>query len=216
MAQKLGLSRLVRRVFSPDSWHPPPAPLRDARDALGATRAARTHVAAVVRGLVTVGDDALAGSTSHADESQRMPTKPSLGFVGGHAVHEGPGGGCPFPQHVYDAVAAALAQGISVEQMQVDLPALAGMSRRAVLQLAKKVEAGGRVPGRHGVHAITREVLRHLHLLVGRRLLDGRQASPDLLVQRRRHTASRGRRREVVLVEELEGVPAVVGLGFRV
>lgn len=60
--------------------------------------------------------------------------------------------GCPFPQHMYDAVAAALAQGMSVERMQVGLPELAGMSSRAVLQLAKKVEAGGRVPGRHGVH----------------------------------------------------------------
>jgi len=46
-----------------------PAPLRDARDALGATRTTPAHVAAVVRSLVTVGDDALAGSTSHADET---------------------------------------------------------------------------------------------------------------------------------------------------
>ena len=58
--------------------------------------------------------------------------------------------------------------------------------------------------------AITREVLRHLHLLVGRRLLDGRQTSPDLLVQRGRRTASCGRRSDVVLVEALEGGPAVV------
>ena len=74
-----------------------------------------------------------------------MPTKPPLGFVGGRAVYEGPRGGCPFPQHVYDAVAAALAQRMSVEQIQV-LPELRGMSRKAVLQLMKKVEAGGRVP----------------------------------------------------------------------
>ena len=93
-----------------------------------------------------------------------MPTKPPVGFVGGRAVHEGPGGGCPFPQHVYDAVAAALAQGMSVEQMQVDLPALAGMSRRAVLQLAKKVETGGRVPGRHGVHRNHRRKVHALHV----------------------------------------------------
>lgn len=48
---------------------PSTCPLRDARDALGATHTARTHVVAAVRGLVTVGDDALAGSTSHADET---------------------------------------------------------------------------------------------------------------------------------------------------
>ena len=82
----------------------------------------------------------------------RMPTKPPLGFVGGRAVHEGPRGGCPFPQHVYDAVAVALAQRMSVERMQVDVHGLTGMPRKAVLQLAKKVEAGGRVPGRHGRH----------------------------------------------------------------
>ena len=81
-----------------------------------------------------------------------MPTKPPLGFVGGRAVHEGPGGGLPFPQHMYDAVAAALAQQMSVHQMQVGVPALRGMSSKAVLQLAKKVAARGRVPGRHGVH----------------------------------------------------------------
>ena len=54
------------------------------------------------------------------------------------------------------------------------------------------------------------EALRPLHLLAGRRGQDGRQASLDLLVQRGRRTASRGRRSDVVLVEELEGVPAVV------
>jgi hypothetical protein len=93
-----------------------------------------------------------------------MPTKPPLGFVGGRAVHEGPGGGLPFPQHVYDAVAAALAQQMSVHQMQVDLPALHGMPRRAVLHLAKKVEAGGRVPGRHGVHRNHRRKVHALHV----------------------------------------------------
>ena len=51
-----------------------------------------------------------------------------------------------------DAVAPAVAQQMSVHQMQVDLPALRGMSGRAVSLLAKKVAAGGRVPGRHGVH----------------------------------------------------------------
>ena len=106
-----------------------------------------------------------------------MPTKPPVGFVGGRAVHEGPGGGCPFPQHVYDAVAAALAQGMSVEQMQVDLPALAGMSRRAVLQLAKKVETGGRVPGRHGVHRNHRRKVHALHV--------------NFLLQRMRETGAR-------------------------
>ena len=93
-----------------------------------------------------------------------MPTKPPLGFVGRRAVHEGPGGGCPFPQHVYDAVAAALAQRMTVERMQVDVPALAGMSSKAVLQLAKKVEAGGRVPGRHGVHRNQRRKVHAPHV----------------------------------------------------
>lgn len=81
-----------------------------------------------------------------------MPTKPPLGFVGGRAVHEGPRGGFPFPQHMYDAVAAALAQQMSVRDMQVGVPALRGMSSKAVLQLAKKVADRGPVPGRHGVH----------------------------------------------------------------
>lgn len=54
--------------------------------------------------------------------------------------------------HVYDGVAAALRQRMSANQMQVDVPAVRGMSRRAVLKLAKKVETGGREPGRHGVH----------------------------------------------------------------
>ena len=34
----------------------------------------------------------------------------------------------------------------------VDVPKLVGMLRKTVLQLAKQVEAGGRVPGRHKVH----------------------------------------------------------------
>ncbi len=61
----------------------------------------------------------------------------------------------PFPQHVYDAAALALARGMSVERMRVLVPQLAGMPHKAVFQLAKKVEARGRVPGRHGVTAIT-------------------------------------------------------------
>jgi hypothetical protein len=81
-----------------------------------------------------------------------MPTKPPLGFVGGRAVHEGPGGGLPFPQHVYDAVAAALVQQMNVHEMHVGVLALRGMSGRAVSLLAKKVADRGRVPGRHGVH----------------------------------------------------------------
>ncbi len=106
-----------------------------------------------------------------------MPTKPPLGLVGGRAVHEGPGGGCPFPQHLYDAVAAALAQRMSVEQMQVDVHALAGMPHRAVLQLAKKVEAGGRVPGRHGVHRNHQRKVHALHV--------------NFLLQRMRETGAR-------------------------
>ena len=106
-----------------------------------------------------------------------MPTKPPLGFVGGRAVHQGPGGGLPFEQHVYDAAAAALEQGMSVEQMQVGRPELAGMSSRAVLQLAKKVETGGRVPGRHGVHRNHQRKVHALHV--------------NFLLQRMRETGAR-------------------------
>ena len=83
----------------------------------------------------------------------------------------------PFEQHVYDAVAVALEQRMTVEQMQVDVPELAGMPRKAVLQLAKKVEAGGRVPGRHGVH---RNHVRKVHAL-----------HVNFLLQRMRETGAR-------------------------
>ena len=110
-----------------------------------------------------------------------MPTKPPLGFVGGRAVHEGPGGGLPFPQHMYDAVAAALAQQMSVHQMQVGVPALRGMSGRAVSLLAKKVAARGRVPGRHGVHrSHTRKVrAHHVNFLLQRMRETGAQVTLD-------------------------------------
>ena len=111
----------------------------------------------------------------------RMPTKPPLGFVGGRAVHEGPGGGNPFPQYVYDAVAPALAQRMSVEQMQVDVPALAGMRRRAVLQLARKVAARGREPGRHGVHRnhVRKVHAHHVNFLLQRMRETGAQVTLD-------------------------------------
>ena len=110
-----------------------------------------------------------------------MPTKPPLGFVGGRAVHEGPGGGNPFPQHMYDAVAAALAQRMSVRDMQVGVPALRGMPGKAVLQLAKKVAARGRVPGRHGVHrSHTRKVhAHHVNFLLQRMRETGAQVTLD-------------------------------------
>jgi len=110
-----------------------------------------------------------------------MPTKPPLGFVGGRAVHEGPGGGLPFPQHMYDAVADALAQQMSVHQMQVGVPALRGMPSKAVLQLAKKVEGGGRVPGRHGVHRNhARKVhAHHVNFLLQRMRETGAQVTLD-------------------------------------
>ena len=110
-----------------------------------------------------------------------MPTKPPLGFVGGRAVHEGPGGGLPFPQHMYDAVAAAVEQQMSVPQMQVGVPALRGMPGKAVLQLAKKVEGGGRVPGRHGVHrSHTRKVhAHHVNFLLQRMRETGAQVTLD-------------------------------------
>ena len=82
----------------------------------------------------------------------RMPTKPPLRFVGARAVHEGPGGGLPFPQHVYDAVAAALRQGMAIADMQVNVPQLHGMNRKSLLRLVQKVQARGPVPGRHGTH----------------------------------------------------------------
>ena len=110
-----------------------------------------------------------------------MPTKPPLGFVGGRAVHEGPGGGLPFPQHMYDAVAAALEQQMSVHQMQVGIPALHGMPGKAVLQLAKKVAARGREPGRHGVHRNhARKVhAHHVNFLLQRMRETGAQVTLD-------------------------------------
>ena len=87
----------------------------------------------------------------------------------------------PFPQHMYDAVAAAVAQQMSVQQMQVGLPALIGMSSKAVLQLAKKVEGGGRVPGRHGVHRNhARKVhAHHVNFLLQRMRETGAQVTLD-------------------------------------
>ena len=85
----------------------------------------------------------------------------------------------PFPQHMYDAVAAALAQQMSVHQMQVGVPALRGMSGRAVSLLAKKVAARGRVPGRHGVHrSHTRKVrAHHVNFLLQRMRETGAQVT---------------------------------------
>ena len=110
-----------------------------------------------------------------------MPTKPPLGFIGGRAVHEGPGGGFPFPQHMHDAVAAALAQQMNVRQIHVGVPALRGMSGRAVSLLAKKVAAGGRVPGRHGVHRNhARKVhAHHVNFLLQRMRKTGAQVTLD-------------------------------------
>jgi transposase len=63
--------------------------------------------------------------------------------------------------------------------MQVGLPALLGMSSKAVLQLAKKVEGGGRVPGRHGVHRNhTRKVhAHHVNFLLQRMRETGAQVT---------------------------------------
>ena len=87
----------------------------------------------------------------------------------------------PFPQYVYDAVAAALAQQMSVHQMQVGVPALRGMPGKAVLQLAKKVAARGRVPGRHGVHRNhARKVhAHHVNFLLQRMRETGAQVTLD-------------------------------------
>ena len=70
---------------------------------------------------------------------------------------------------------------MSVHQMQVDLPALRGMSGKAVLQLTKKVAAGGRVPGRHGVHrSHARKVhAHHVNFLLQRMRETGAQVTLD-------------------------------------
>ena len=82
---------------------------------------------------------------------------------------------------MYDAVAAALAQRMSVRDMQVGVPALRGMSSKAVLQLAKKVAAGGREPGRHGVHRNhARKVhAHHVNFLLQRMRETGAQVTLD-------------------------------------
>ena len=79
---------------------------------------------------------------------------------------------------MYDAVAAALAQRMSVRDMQVGVPALRGMSGKAVLQLTK-VAAGGRVPGRHGVHrSHARKVhAHHVNFLLQRMRETGAQVT---------------------------------------
>ena len=80
---------------------------------------------------------------------------------------------------MYDAVAAALAQRMSVRDMQVDVPALAGMPRRAVLQLARKVAARGREPGRHGVHRnhVRKVHAHHVNFLLQRMRETGAQVT---------------------------------------
>ena len=50
----------------------------------------------------------------------------------------------------------------------MDIPELVSMPRKAVLQLAKTVEAGGRVPGRHGVHRNQRVCALHVNFLLQR------------------------------------------------
>lgn len=82
---------------------------------------------------------------------------------------------------MYDAVAAALEQQMSVQQMQVGVPALAGMQDKAVLQLAKKVAARGRVPGRHGVHRSHARKVRahHVNFLLQRMRETGAQVTLD-------------------------------------
>lgn len=86
-----------------------------------------------------------------------------------------------FPQHVYDAVAAALEQRMPVEQMQVNVPALAGMSSKALLQLAQEVEAEGRVPGCHGMHRNHRRKVHahHVNFLLQRMHETGAQVTLD-------------------------------------
>jgi transposase len=61
----------------------------------------------------------------------------------------------------------------------VGVPALRGMSGRAVSLLAKKVAARGRVPGRHGVHrSHTRKVrAHHVNFLLQRMRETGAQVT---------------------------------------
>ena len=58
-----------------------------------------------------------------------------------------PEAGCPFQQHVYDAVAPALERRISVEQMQVDIPELVSMPHKACCSSRRRWKPEDECPG---------------------------------------------------------------------
>ena len=82
----------------------------------------------------------------------RMATKPPRGYAGSRPIHQGPGGGLPHDQSVYDTVAAAVNQHTTTRQMK-HLGPLRGMTTRGLNHVAKKVQGErGAEPGRHGTH----------------------------------------------------------------
>lgn len=71
---------------------------------------------------------------------------------------------CPSLSHMYDDVAGALAAGMSVEQIQVNIPAVRGMDTKALKRLARKVTLPAGVPGRHGVHGYQKRKITGEHI----------------------------------------------------
>ena len=94
----------------------------------------------------------------------RMATKPPLRFAGSRPIHQGPGGGLPHDQSVYDTVAAAVNQHMTTRQMK-HLGPLRGMTTRGLNHVAKKVQGeGGTEPGRHGTHGNHRRTITDEHI----------------------------------------------------
>ena len=56
--------------------------------------------------------------TMRAPGRPRMATKPALRFAGSRPIHQGPGGGLPHDQSVYDTVAAAVNRHMTTGQMK--------------------------------------------------------------------------------------------------
>lgn len=94
----------------------------------------------------------------------RMATKAPLGFAGSRPIHQGPGGGLPHDQAVYDTVEAAVNQHMTTRQMK-DLAPLRGMTTRGLNHVAKRVRGeGGTEPGRHGTHGNHKRTITDAHI----------------------------------------------------
>jgi hypothetical protein len=122
---------------------------------------------------VTLGDDGHGRSTSHADKATAQVQR--------HAArYDGPGGGLPFPMPTYNDFAAALAQGMNIAVVGVNVRSAHGMSIKSLRRLATKLAGLDRVvSGRHGAHRNQRQKItgEHMNFLLARMRQTGSQAT---------------------------------------